>query len=132
MEDANFLGPLVDYQAQGSRIESMGKDTIDGDEVYRLKVTLGNGDIYYYYLDPETFLEIRVEKVQFIRGAVHESLMDCGSYKLVAGVYMPFTCEVGSKQNPEGRSKITYDKIEPNVPLDPNIFKMPAPGGKEL
>ena len=130
MEDANFLGPLVDYQAQGNRIEYIGKDLIDGDDVYRLKVTLKNGDIYYYYLDPETFLEIRTEKVQFIHGAVHESVSECGSYKLVAGVYMPFTCEIGSKQNPESRSKVTFDKIEPNVALDPAEFKMPA--GKEL
>jgi hypothetical protein len=132
VEDANFFGPLVDYQAQGNRIESLGKDTIDGDDVYRLKVTLKNGDIYYYYLDPETFLEVRVEKVQFIRGAVRESVVECGSYKLVAGVYMPFTCEVGSKQNPEGRSKVTYEKIEPNVAVDPAVFRMPAPAGREF
>jgi hypothetical protein len=130
MEDANFLGPLVDYQSQGNKIEYIGKDSLDGDEVYRLKITLKNGDLYYYYLDPETFLEVRMEKVQFIRGAVHESVIECGSYKLVAGVYMPFTCEVGSKQNPENRSKITYDKIEPNVTLDPAEFKMPV--AKEL
>jgi hypothetical protein len=129
-EDAIFLGPLLDYKAQGSRVEYIGKDLLDGDEVYRLKVTLKNGDIYYYYLDPETFLEVRMEKVQFIRGAVHESVIECGSYKLVAGVYMPFTYETGSKQNPD-RSKITYDKIEPNVAVDPAEFKMPA-AGKEL
>ena len=132
VEDANFLGPLVDYQAQGNRIEYIGKDTIDGDDVHRLKVTLKNGDIYYYYLDPETFLEVRMEKVQFIRGAVLERVIECGSYKLVAGVYMPFTCEVGSKQNPESRSKITYETIEPNVTLDPAEFKMPTAPGKEL
>ena len=130
MENAIFLGPLVDYQAQGSRVEYIGKDLIDGDDVYRLKVTLKNGDLYYYYLDPETFLEVRMEKVRFIRGAVRESVIECGSYKLVAGVYMPFTYEVGSKQSAE-RSKITYDKIEPNVTLDPAEFKMPATG-KEL
>ncbi len=132
VEDANFTGPLVDYQAQGNKVEYLGKDTLDGDEVHRLKVTLKNGDIYYYYLDPETFLEVRMEKVQFIRGAKHESVIECGSYKLVAGVYMPFTYEVGSKQHPENWSKITYEKIEPNVKLDPAEFKMPAAPGKEL
>ena len=91
VEDANFAGPLVDYEAQGNRIEFLGKETLDGDDVYRLKVTLKNGDLYYYYLDPETFLEVRMEKVQFIRGSVKESVIECGSYKLVAGVYLPFT-----------------------------------------
>src|SRR5881394_3979130 len=52
VEDANFAGPLIDYEAQGNRVESLGKDTLDGDDVYKLKVTLKNGDVYYYYLDP--------------------------------------------------------------------------------
>jgi len=108
VEDANFYGPLVDYRAQGNKIEYIGKETVDGDDVHRLKVTLKNGDIYYYYLDPETFLEIRTEKVQFIRGAVRESVIECGSYKLVAGVYMPFTYEVGSKQNPGNNRFISF------------------------
>ena len=34
---------------------------VDGDDALRLKVTLKNGDIIYYYLDPDTFLEIRKE-----------------------------------------------------------------------
>jgi hypothetical protein len=125
IEDANFFGPLVDYRAQGNQIEYVGKDTIDGDDVHRLKITLKNGDIYFYYLDPETFLEVRIEKVEFIRGAVKESVIECGSYKQVAGVYMPFTIEVGRKQSAE-RSKITFDRIEPNVTLDPAEFTMPA------
>lgn len=126
VEEADFYGPLADYQAAGNKVEYIGHDTIDGDDVYRLKVTLKNGDLYYYYLDPETFLEIRTERVQFIRGAVHESVIDCGSYKLVAGVYFPFTVEASSKQNPGNQAKITFDRIEANVALDPAEFKMPA------
>ena len=61
-EDADFYGPLVDYRSKDNRIEYLGHDTVDGDDVYRLKVTLANGDILYYYLDPDTCLEIRIEK----------------------------------------------------------------------
>ena len=86
---------------------------------HRLKVTLKNGDIYYYYLDPETFLEVRMESVQFIRGAVQESVIECGSYKLVAGVYFRSRSKPAASRIPANRSKITFDKIEANVPLDP-------------
>ena len=134
-EEANFYGPLVDYQKKDNRIEYLGHDTVDGDDVYRLKVTLANGDMLYYYLDPETYLEIRVEKVQFIRGSVRESFRNLGSYKLVAGVYFPFSIEAGSKQNPEDATKITIDTIEANIAVDLQEFKMPAvppnAGGKE-
>ena len=59
--DSDFDGPLVDYKAKGNAVEYLGHDTLDGDDVLRLKVTLKNGDIVYYYLDPDTFLEIRTE-----------------------------------------------------------------------
>jgi hypothetical protein len=132
VEEADLYGPLVDYQASGNKVEYIGHDTVDGDDVYRLKVTLKNGDIYYYYLDPETFLEIRTERVQFVRGSVRESVIECGSYKLVAGVYFPFTVEASSKQNPGSQTKLTFDKIEANIPIDPAEFKMPAaPSAKE-
>jgi hypothetical protein len=126
VEEADFYGPLVDYQQKGNRIEYLGHDTVDGDDALRLKVTLKNGDIVYYYLDPDTFLEIRTEKQQFIRGAVRERVSDLGSYKLVAGVYYPFSIETGPKANPNARQKVTYDTIEANVEIADSDFKMPA------
>ena len=62
----------MDYKAKGNTIEYMGHDTVDGDDAHRLKVTLKDGDIIYYDLDPETFLEIRTE-TRFIHGSVKES-----------------------------------------------------------
>lgn len=125
-EEADFDGPLVDYKAKGNTIEYLGHDTVDGDDAYRLKVTLKNGDIIYYYLDPETFLEIRTEKLEYIHGSVRETFSDMGSYKLVNGVYFPFAMESGSGRNSNETGKITIDKIEANPSLDPAEFKMPA------
>ena len=125
-EDADFYGPLVDAKEKGNTIEYLGHTTVDGDDAYRLKVTLKNGDIIYYYLDPDTYLEIRTEKQQIVRGAVRESVTNLGSYKQVNGVYFPFAIESGQKRNPNSFSKITYEKIEANVPVDDSLFKMPA------
>ena len=82
--DADFDGPLVDYKEKGNTVEYLGHDIVDGDDALRLKVTLKNGDIVYYYLDPDTYLEIRKEIQQFIRGSVRERVVDLGSYKPVA------------------------------------------------
>jgi hypothetical protein len=125
-EDADFDGPLVDAAAKGNKIEYMGHDQVDGDDAYKLKVTLKNGDIFYYYLDPDTYIEIQVEKQQFIRGSVRESVTILGSYKPVNGVMYPFYIESGPKNNPDARGKITVTKIEANVPIEDNQFKMPA------
>ena len=76
--DADFDGPLVDYKEKGNTVEYLGHDVVDGDDALRLKVTLKNGDIIYYYLDPDTFLEIRKEVQEFIRGSVRESVVEIG------------------------------------------------------
>jgi hypothetical protein len=127
VEDADMDGPLVDYKEKGHTVEYLGHDTVDGDDVYRLKCTLKNGDIVYYYLDPDSSLEIRTERQQFIRGAVRERQSDLGSYKPVAGVMFPYSIESGPKNNPSVRSKVTIESIEANVPIDDTAFKMPKP-----
>ena len=126
IEDADFYGPLVDYQQKGNKVEYLGHDTVDGDDALRLKVTLKNGDIVYYLLDPDTFLEIRTERQTFIRGAIRESVQELGSYKQVNGVYFPFSVDSGPKSNPNARARVTFEKIEANVDLPDSLFKMPA------
>jgi outer membrane lipoprotein-sorting protein len=126
IETADFYGPLIDYKEKGNTVEYLGRDTIDGDDVYRLKVTLKNGDVMYYYLDPDTYIEIRTEKQQFIRGSVRETMNDLGSYKPVNGVMYPFSLEIGPKNDPTQRLKVTFDKIDGNVALNDTEFKMPA------
>lgn len=126
VEEADFDGPLVDAQSKGNKIEYLGLDQVDGDDAYKLKVTLKNGDIFYYYLDPDTYLETQVERQQFIRGSVRESVTLLGSYKPVNGVMYPFSIEAGPKNNPDARSKITVQKREANVPIADSDFKLPA------
>jgi len=123
--DADFDGPLVDYKEKGNTVEYLGHDTMDGDDALRLKVTQKNGDILYYYLDPDTYLEIRKEVQQFIRGSVRDRVIDLGSYKPIAGVMFPFSIAQGTKSNP-GRQTTTVEKIEVNVALNSTAFAVPA------
>src|SRR5215472_8096450 len=124
VEAADFYGPLIDYKEKGNTIEYAGRTVVAGDDVYRLKVTLKNGDIYYYNFDPDTYLEIRIETQQFIRGSIRERASEIGSYKLVNGVYFPFSVETGPKRNPDQWAKITYEKIDANVDIADTVFRM--------
>lgn len=124
-DSADIGGPLADYKAKGNKVEYLGHDTVDGDDAYKLKVTLKNGDVLYYYLDPDTYIEIRVQRQQFIRGNVKEQTTDMGSYKAVAGVMFPYSLQVMAKDDPN-LQKITFQKIEANVPIDDAEFKMPV------
>ena len=123
--DADFDGPLVDYKDKGNAIEYLGHDVVDGDDALRLKVTLKNGDIVYYYLDPDTYLEIRKETQQFIRGSVRERVFEMGSYKPLNGVMYPFSLSQGSKNHPSEQTT-TVEKMEANLPIDGGDFAVPA------
>jgi hypothetical protein len=123
--DADFDGPLVDYKEKGSTVEYLGHDVVDGDDALRLKITLKNGDIIYDYLDPDTFIEIRKEIQQFIRGSVRDRVVGLGSYKPVAGVMFPFSMSQGPKNNPDAQTN-TVLKMEANVKIDPADFALPA------
>lgn len=123
--DADFDGPLVNYKEKGNTIEYLGHDVVDGDDALRLKVTLKNGDIIYYFLDPDTYLEIRKETQEFIRGSVRESVVEMGSYKPVAGVMYPYSLSQGSKTNPAAQTT-TIEQIEVNVPIGQADFAVPA------
>ena len=125
-EDSDFYGPLVDAKEKGNTIEYLGHATIDGDDAYRLKVTLKNGDIYYYYLDPDTYLEFRTERQQFIRGSMRQTVTEYGSYKQVNGVYFPFAVTTGRRKDLRDGSTVNLAKIEANVPVADEQFKMPA------
>lgn len=123
--DADFDGPLVGYKEKGNTVEYLGHDIVDGDDALRLKVTQKNGDIIYYFLDPDTYLEIRKEVQEFIRGSIHEKVFEMGSYKPVAGVMFPYSISQGSKTNP-AESTTTLQKIEVNVPIEQTEFALPA------
>jgi hypothetical protein len=122
--DADFDGPLVDYKDKGNTVEYLGHDVVDGDDALRLKITLKNGDIIYDYLDPDTFIEIRREIQQFIRGSQRDRVVGLGSYKPVAGVMYPFSVSSGPKNHPEAQT-VTVQKMEANVPIDPADFMLP-------
>ena len=126
VRDADFDGPLVDYREKGNTVEYLGHDVVDGDDALRLKVTLKNGDILYYYLDPDTYLEIRKEIQEFIRGSIKENVVDLGSYKPVAGVMYPFSIASGPKNRPNAAQTTTIEKIDVNVPLAKSEFELPA------
>lgn len=130
IEDADFDGPLINYQQKGNKVEYLGIEAIEGTDTYKLKVTLSNGDIRHFYMDTDSGVPIKTETKRFVRGAEQESETILGDYKQVAGVYFPYSFESGAKGSSQ-KSQVTYEKIEANVPLDDNRFRQPVPAKPE-
>jgi outer membrane lipoprotein-sorting protein len=123
--DADIDGPMVNYKEKGHKAELVGHDSVEGTDCYKVKLTLKNGDLRYYFLDADSFLEIKMENQSNIRGAVVFTENFYGDYEQVNGLYFPFAFESGQKGSQE-RAKFTVDKVELNVPLDDSLFSMPA------
>lgn len=126
VEDSDFDGPLVRYREKGNSVELVGTEPVEGTDAFKLKVTLKNGDVRYYFMDTDYFVPIKIETKRMIRGAERESETSLGDYKEVAGVYMPHSFETGAKGSTR-RAKTVFDRIEANVPLDDALFHPPAP-----
>ena len=128
VEDADFDGPLVNYHEKGNKVEYLGLDPVEGTDAIKLKVTLANGDVLFYYMDTDYYVPIKIEIERFIRGEEQDYEIILGDYKEVAGWYLPFSLESGAKGSPD-KGKITYDKIESNITIDDGRFAKPVSAG---
>ena len=124
--NADFEGELINYKDKGSKIDLIGKEDLEGSQVYNIKLTDKNNDITNFYIDAESYLVVKQnDKLKFDTKEISsESVLS--NYKPVNGVLFPFSIESKSPDNPMGDAKIVVDTIETNFPVDDNIFKMPV------
>ena len=123
-QQSDFHGQLVNYREKGHQVELIGKEEIEGTEVFKLKITLKDGDVLYSYLDAEHFLEIKQEG-HHKRGDTNVvRTTTFGDYKDVNGVMFPFSMSTAQDGMP-GSQVITLGKIELNVEIDDARFVFP-------
>ena len=125
VEDADFDGPIIDYKAKGNTVEYVGMEPVEGTDAYKLKVTLKNGDVFYYYFDTDYYVPIKIDTKRLVRGEEIEYETSIGDYKEVNGVYMPFYNETNLKGS-QDKQKTQYEVIEANVPIQDSLFQEPA------
>jgi outer membrane lipoprotein-sorting protein len=123
--DGDIDGPLVEYKDKGHKAELVGHDSMEGTDCYKIKLSMKNGDVRYYYLDTDSFLELKEEIQTTIRGALQESELYFGDYEQVNGIYYPFAVEQAQKGS-SSRAQFSVEKIEQNLDLDDTLFTMPA------
>jgi len=131
-DDGSIEGVLLGAQAKGAPITYIGREDFDGTDAYKLRVSLPNGSEYMYYLDPDTYLEIKVVETRLLRGARQVTVSELGDYELVDGVYFPFEIESGPPgSDPSQRQKTTIESAQANPVVSAATFAMPAaPGAK--
>ena len=126
MADSSLIeGPLVASRTDGSQVQYLGRDDFDGTLAYKLKVIQKDGDQFTYWLDPDTFLEIKVEETRRIRGATHTTETELGDYEKVAGIYFPMSIESWT-QGDSQRQRTIIATSEANAQVGGDFFAEPG------
>jgi hypothetical protein len=123
-EMADMDGSLVNYKQKGYTAEIMGKEDMEGSEVYRIKLTDKDGDIKYYYLDTQTYLLLKESQKRKVKEKEIETEKFYGNYQKFGGVMMALSIDFRQKGEQQGQTG-TIESVEVNPVLDETIFIMP-------
>lgn len=122
---AEFDGPLVGYREKGHTIQFLGKEKLEGSELYHLEVTRNDSNVIHYYLDARSLLVIRTASVRPVHGSnPTETRTLYEDYREVAGVLFPFR-SLELARDGEHTELFVWDSIEANVPIDDSRFELP-------
>lgn len=134
-------GPLIDYAAKGTQVELEGTDKVEGNNTYKLKLTMKDGHMVHVWIDTRTFLETKIEGApRRLDGQEHRVEIYFRDYRRVQGLQVPFVLETkvvpltltSVGRGPSRTKEITYpsetiviEKMQLNPNLDASLFSKP-------
>jgi outer membrane lipoprotein-sorting protein len=132
LEKNDFPDPFLNYKEKNYTVELLGKETVDGTETYKIKLTkepiMVDGkqedDVSFYFFDTENFVPIFVQseiKSGQFKGQTSETKMS--DFQEVDGLYFPFSLTQGIKG--QAGQAIVIDKITVNPDVDEKEFIFP-------
>lgn len=120
----DFPSPIMNYKSNGYAMEYVGKETKEGTETFKVKVTQEpvtvNGtevpSISYYYFDTENYVPIVMETTQ-----ENGQMMSIGmsDYQEVNGLYFPFAMT-------QAGQPIEIKEVIVNPEIPESLFTFPA------
>ena len=120
------MNPLVDYKEKGHKLEYMGKEDMEGTEVYKLKMTKKTDMVTYFYLDTESGIELKT--AAYVKIGENENLVESlmGDYKEVDGIMFPFSVETKSADTGASMGpKMVFETVTLNETIEDSSFQMP-------
>ncbi len=118
----DFEGALVGYKAKGHKVELAGMENIDGNEAYKLHISLSNGRIEDWYIDRSSFRLIKRSTTFKRRDREFKHDLFFMDYKKVSGLMIPHYLERVYEPHYVRGYEIT--KIEINPDLETGLFQV--------
>ena len=130
----DFPDPFLDYKTKGYKAELVGKETVDGTECFKIKLTRKpikvdgktEENVSFYFFDASDFVPIMTEsevKSGPGKGTTMQSRMS--DYQEVGGLMFPFTMSMGMKGSKDAQAIVTTG-VELNPTVNASMFTLPA------
>ena len=130
----DFPDPFLNYASKGYKVELIGKETIEGSETFKIKLTKKpikvdgkeTESVSFYYFDTENFIPLVMETEVTSgpsKGVISQIKMS--DYQEINGLTFPFSMTQGAKGQPGGQT-ITLTAIELNPKVEASLFAFPA------
>lgn len=123
----DFPSPFYNYKEKGFSVELIGKETKEGTETFKIKLTqkpiMVNGtevpNVSFHYFDSENYVPI-VTEVEMREGPMKGQMgvSTFSDYQEVQGLYFPFAISM------QGQG-ITIKEIQINPEVDVSMFSFP-------
>jgi hypothetical protein len=120
----NWENPFFTLVKNGTKVELVGKEDIDGSPAYNLKFTFKDGYIINYFVDASKFVVVKSKSTETSQGQTYKQEMRYSDYKDFDGILSP-TKVVTIVNGQVGQVDIT-DKCEFNLPVNDSIFIKPV------
>ncbi len=118
---ASLANHLMDYKARGHQVEMLGKETAEGTEAYKIKLTnKEDGRATTYFISTKDYTLLKSVSIRDMQGQETEVEMVYSDIKDFGGA--KFFMMRDSKMQGQVFQTIKYDKIELNVAVDEKIF----------
>ena len=122
-QQVNMEGELYNFVQKGSVAELIGKVNIDGNELYRIKLTTNDGNSKDYFIDTKTYYINRVKTKVSAQGQSVDIEQIMGDYKTIDGITIAMKIE---SKSPMGTALILMEEVKFNENFEDAIFKQPA------
>lgn len=122
-EQAEMDDRLFNWEEKGHKAELLGKEDMEGTEVFKIKLIDDEGDEYTFFIDSENYVQLKsISKLKFGDQTV-ESEMYFSNYEVIEGIAFPFSIE--SRMSGQIVSQINIEEVKINVGVDDSIFEKP-------
>jgi predicted Zn-dependent peptidase len=114
------LFKFLKYDELGVKLELQGIENVDGEDVYKIKVTNPAGKHHYDYYSVDSGLKIKTKSKQQTRQGKVTTIQKYSDYKEENGVLFPHTINISGMRS----MTLTVDSYKINQEIDDSAFEL--------